>query len=219
MKNSTKLLLIAVLFGCSYKPNNKIPVEFQNNNSEILTSLYKFENDTVQIVRILNKDGNLSLKLGKIWMGDYALINQEFTSTIKIADKDSTQAKYEGEGFKSRLYNERDVMFIQIIPDSSMSNLEVLGFLNYRQEIEKKIDIALKQNNIGEWFAGDLGAGANMLFFIDNWDLAIKTVMAELLKEELMNHVIITKRLTIAPGDWTYEIVFPVEYEGTFNQM
>ncbi|MEM9679987.1 MAG: hypothetical protein AAF901_06655 [Bacteroidota bacterium] len=58
-----------------------------------------------------------------------------------------------------------------------------------------------------------------MLFFIDNWDLAIKTVMAELLKEELMNHVIITKRLTIAPGDWTYEIVFPVEYEGTFNQM
>ncbi|MEM9679988.1 MAG: hypothetical protein AAF901_06660 [Bacteroidota bacterium] len=113
-------------------------MEFQNNNSEILTSLYKFENDTVQIVRILNKDGNLSLKLGKIWMGDYALINQEFTSTIKIADKDSTQAKYEGEGFKSRLYNERDVMFIQIIPDSSMSNLEVLGFLNYRQEIEKK---------------------------------------------------------------------------------
>ena len=219
MKNSTKLLLIAVLFGCSYKPNNKIPVEFQNNNSEILTSLYKFENDTVQIVRILNKDGNLSLKLGKIWMGDYALINQEFTSTIKIADKDSTQAKYEGEGFKCRLYIERDVMFIQIIPDSSMSNLEVLGFLNYRQEIEKKIDIALKQNNIGEWFAGDLGAGANMLFFIDNWDLAIKTVMAELLKEELMNHVIITKRLTIAPGDWTYEIVFPVEYEGTFNQM
>lgn len=100
-----------------------------------------------------------------------------------------------------------------------MSNLEALGFLNFRQEIEGKIDLALKQNNQGEWFAGDMGAGGNMLFFIDNWEQAIKTVKNELSNEDLLDHVLITKRLSIAPDDWTYEIVFPVEYHGVFNQM
>lgn len=219
MKNLLNFFLFAVIIGCSYKPSEKRILNFQNHNSEILTSLFRIDSDTLQIIRIVNNDGKLILKLGKIWSDDYALIHQEFISTSEINDKDSIQKAFEREGYVNQLSNERDVMFIQIIPDSAMTTLEALGFLNFRHEIEGKIDLALKQNNQGEWFAGDMGAGGNMLFFIDNWEQAIKTVKNELANEDLLDHVLITKRLSTAPDDSTYEIVFPVEYQGVFNEM
>lgn len=219
MKNLLNFFLIAVIIGCNYKSNEKRLLNFQNHNSEILTSLYRIDLDTVQLVRVINNNGNLLLKLGKIWMGDFGLIHQEFISTSEINDIDSIQKIYEREGYVNQLSKERDVMFIQIVPDSSMNTLEALGFLNFRQEIEGKIDLALQRNNLGEWFAGDMGAGGNMLYFIDNWEQAIKTVKNVLANEDLLDHVLITKRLSTAPDDWAYEIVFPVEYEGVFNQM
>ncbi|WP_157491440.1 hypothetical protein [Flammeovirga sp. SJP92] len=219
MKNLLSIFLITVIIGCSYKPNEKRLLNFQNHNAEILTSLYRIDTDTLQIARIISNDGKQLLKLGKIWMGDYAITHQEFISTTEIKNKDSIQKAYKRDGYTHQLMNERDVMFIQIVPDSGMSEIEAFGFLNFRQEMEDKIDLALKQKHQGEWFAGDMGAGGNMLFFIDNWEQAIKTVKNELANEDLLDHVLITKRLNTAPDDWTYEVVFPVEYEGVFNQM
>ena len=97
--------------------------------------------------------------------------------------------------------------------------LDALGFLNLRQKIEGQIDEKLQINNLGEWFAGDLGAGANMLFFIDDWDKSMGTVIEVLRKENLLDHVLIAKRIMTSAEDWSYEIVYPIEYEGVFNQM
>ena len=72
---------------------------------------------------------------------------------------------------------------------------------------------------MGEWFAGDMGAGANMLFFITDWDKANEAVMEILREENLLDHVLITKRIGISEDDWKYEVVYPLEYEGVFNQM
>ena len=114
---------------------------------------------------------------------------------------------------------EKDVMFIQIIPDSTMGTFDQLRFLNFRQEIEGQIDEALHRKNLGEWFTGDIGAGANMLFFITDWDKANETVMKILEQENLLDHVLIAKRIGTSEADWNYEVVYPLEYEGIFNQM
>ena len=102
---------------------------------------------------------------------------------------------------------------------STMDNLDVLGFLNLRQKIEDQIDEQLQTKNLGEWFAGDLGAGANMLFFIDDWEKSMRTVIEILREENLLDHVLIAKRIMTSAEDWSYEIVYPIEYEGAFNQM
>ena len=132
---------------------------------------------------------------------------------------DSLSVLFQKEGWATKLGKERDVMFIQIVPDSTMSNLESFGFVDLRQSVEDKIDDALKRGNLGEWFAGDMGAGGNMLFFVDDWDSANELVLEVLNEEGLLEHVLIAKRIMIGEGDWNYEIVYPVEFEGIFNSM
>jgi hypothetical protein len=110
-------------------------------------------------------------------------------------------------------------MFVQIVPDSAMNNVDNWSFLNLRQEIEGKIDERLESKNLGEWFAGDMGASGNMLFFVADWNKSMETVMEILKEEALLDHVLIAKRLMMTNEDWCYEVVYPTGYQGVFNQM
>jgi hypothetical protein len=146
--------------------------------------------------------------------------HQKFTEIIhlKIEDQiiDSLTNRFLNDGFVSKITAERDVMFIQIAPDSTMGNIDALRFLNLRQVIEDIIDERLQSKNYGEWFAGDMGAGGNMLFFINDWEKANEIVMEVLQEEDLIDHVLIAKRIFTSNDDWNYEIVYPLEYEGVF---
>lgn len=166
---------------------------------------------------------SITVQSGQIFLGEYALTHQRFKKVDKFNHDtrtiDSLTNHFTNEGLVTTLLEDRDVMFIQIVPDSTMDNLDVLGFLNLRQNIEGKIDEKLQIEGLGEWFAGDLGAGANMLFFVDDWDRSMATVVEILREEKLLDHVLITKRIMTSAEDWSYEIVYPIEYEGVFNQM
>lgn len=198
-------------------------MQFNNNSGRITKSFYKKNNDTIEFQRILLNDDDLILQTGQIFLGEYALTHQRFKN-VRLFNNDtkaidSLTTYFLNEGYKSKLADDKDVMFIQIIPDSAMGNLESLGFLNLRQDIEERIDERLKGKNLGEWFAGDMGAGGNMLFFINDWEQATETVNEVLREENLLDHVLVAKRIMTAKDDWNYEIVYPVEYEGVFNQM
>jgi hypothetical protein len=58
-----------------------------------------------------------------------------------------------------------------------------------------------------------------MLFFVDDWNKSLKVAIEVLRTEDLLEHVLIAKRVMITKEDWSYEIIFPVEYQGVFNQM
>lgn len=179
--------------------------------------------DTIEFRRILTKDSQLIVQSGQVFLGEYALTHQRFSNVKWFRNEktilDSLEASFNNEGLVTKLTIDKDVMFIQIIPDSTMGTFEVLRFLNFRQKIEEQIDEALQSKNLGEWFAGDMGAGANMLFFITDWDKANEAVMEILKQESLLDHVLVTKRIGTSEEDWNYEVVYPLEYEGIFNQM
>jgi hypothetical protein len=217
------ILCFVLLAACNYRPSEKRLAKFQSNDGKILTSVYKKKSDTIEFKRILTFQLNLTVQSGQIFPGEYALIHQRFKEVARVKHEtgtiDSLINRFSDDGFVTTFLEDRDVMFIQIVPDSAMDNLEVLGFLNLRQEIEGRIDERLADNRLGEWFAGDLGAGANMLFFIDQWDQSLETVMEVLREENLLGQVLIAKRIMTSPEDWSYEVVYPLEYEGVFNQM
>lgn len=214
---------LCILTSCTYRPKEKRLTQFNNNSGQITKSFYKKDNDTIVFQRILINDNDLTLQTGQIFLGEYALTHQRFKNLRHFNNDeniiDSLSNYFLTEGYKSKLGDDKDVMFIQIIPDSIMGNIESLGFLNLRQDIEERIDERLKRGNLGEWFAGDMGAGGNMLFLINDWDKAAETVNEVLQEENLLDHVLIAKRIMTAKDDWNYEIVYPVEYEGIFNQM
>ena len=223
MKNHLIFIFTIILIGCTYKPKEKRLTQFKNNDDKIIESFYSVQGDTIEFIRLLTNHDVLTIKEGRIWFGEYALTHQKFKQTFKLKNTsqnvDSLLTLYKNDGRVSKLGNERDVMFIQIVPDTTMGTIEALGFLNLRQEVEAEIDDVLRNKSLGEWFAGDMGAGGNMLFFIDNWSPAIQVVKAELKKHELLDHVLITKRIMLSSDNWNYEIVYPAEYEGGFNQM
>jgi hypothetical protein len=212
-----------ILTSCTYRPKEKRLTQFNNSSGRITKSFYKKDNDTIEFQRILINNTDLILQTGQIFLGEYALTHQRFKNVRHFKNDnqtiDSLTSYFLNEGHKSKLVSDKDVMFIQIIPDSTMGNIESLGFLNLRQDIEERIDERLKSRNLGEWFAGDMGAGGNMLFFINDWDKAAETVNEVLQEENLLDHVLIAKRIMTTKDDWNYEIVYPVEYEGVFNQM
>lgn len=179
--------------------------------------------DTVDFKRLVSRDARLFVQSGQIYLGDYALTHQRFTTIDELGNDnrtiDSLTNGFIQTGLLKKLADDRDVMFIQIVPDSTMGTLDELGFLNLRQDIEGLIDTRLKMDNSGEWFAGDMGAGGNMLFFIDNWDKAIITVLDVLREQNLVDHVLIAKRVMTTKDDWNYEVIYPIEFEGVFNQM
>ncbi|SHH25017.1 hypothetical protein SAMN04488109_3365 [Chryseolinea serpens] len=214
---------IITCFGCTYRPKQKRLGESRNSDKLILKTFYKKSNDTIEFRRILASNSEIALQNGQLYLDEYGLTYQRFeaVTTFKNESKtiDSLSMHFEKEGWTAKLGKERDVMFIQIIPDSAMSNLESFGFVDLRQSVEDKIDEALKRGNLGEWFAGDMGAGGNMLFFINDWDSATELVLEVLNEEGLLDHVLVTKRIMTGEEDWNYEIVYPVEFEGVFNSM
>lgn len=213
----------SILTGCTYHPNEKRLTQFKNNENRILKSFYKMNKDTIEFRRIITNDSELILQTGQVFLGDYALTHQRFKSVTEFKNEktilDSLEAFFNDQGLVTRLTTEKDIMFIQIVPDSTMGTFDQLRFLNFRQEIEEQIDKTLKSKNLGEWFAGDMGAGANMLFFITDWDKANEVVVELLKKKNLLDHVLITKRIGTSKDDWNYEVIYPLEFEGIFNQM
>jgi hypothetical protein len=215
---------IITCFGCTtYRPKQKRLGESRSNDKLILRTFYKMPDDTIAFRRILASDSEIVFQNGQLYTDESGVTHQRFNAVTKFKNRpeiiDSLSERCASEGWVSKLGSARDVMFIQIVPDSAMSSLESLGFVDLRQSVEDKIDDALKRGNLGEWFAGDMGAGGNMLFFIDDWDSATELALEILNEEGLLDHVLITKRIMIGENDWNYEIVYPLEFEGVFNSM
>ncbi|MFD1001211.1 hypothetical protein ACFQ21_17920 [Ohtaekwangia kribbensis] len=216
------LLLLGLLTDCTYRPKEKRLTKFKNEHSQILESFYKKTNDTIEFKRILTDGATSKIQSGYIFLDDNTLTHQKFSSVQQLTNAnifDSLKTQFKADGFAEKLFDDRDVMFVQIVPDSAMDEEDASGFINLRHNIEEEIDARLKTNNLGEWFAGDMGAGANMLFFVDDWTPAMEIVMEVLREENLLDHVLITKRIATAKNEWNYEIVYPTEYEGIFNEI
>ena len=210
------------LSACTHQPKER-PAKSTNEGNQILESFYKKTNDTIVFKRILTDGTTSKIQSGYIFLDDDALTHQNFSSVQRLPNAatilDSLRTQFKADGFAERIFKDRDVMFIQIMPDSTMNENDVSGFINLRHDIEEKIDEKLKTSNLGEWFAGDMGAGANMLFFVDDWNASMEIVMEVLKEEKLLDRVLITKRIATAKDEWNYEIVYPTEYQGIFNEI
>ena len=155
------------------------------------------------------------------YLGDYAITYQKINTSqpLNLKKIDSLKNEYYKVGYTTKESDFKEVMFIQILPDSAMSDIEYFKFLNLRHNVESEIGDLLEIKGLGQWFAGDMGAGANMLFSLNSWNEANELVIEYLKNENLIDHVLIARRFTVSSDNWHYEIVYPLKYEGKFNSM
>jgi hypothetical protein len=224
LKMKHKLIFLAfVILGCTYKPKEKRLTQFENNDKKIIKTLYKIDKDTIHFKRIIANSTEGILQTGKVYHNKSYLTEQVITQTARFdfdnKTIDSLIDYHARQEFVMKSGADQEVMFVQIVPDSAMSNLDGLRFLNLRQKIEDKIDEVLKSKNLGKWFAGDMGVGANMLFFTNDWAKATEITLEILKQEDLIDHVLIAKRIVITKDDWNYEIIYPIEFTGVFNEL
>lgn len=211
--------LLLVVVSCSQRHPGK---KAEGKKAIVFESFYKKLQDTIEFRRFSVNMFEVEVQHGRVFPGYFGLAYQMFTDRYNLVNKgkivDSLAIRFKKNGFVQKIAEGRDVMFVQLISDS-LSNFEVLNLLSLRHKIEDRIDNKLKEEKSGEWFAGDMGAGANMLFYVDNWDRAIQIVNKILIEENMLGDVLIAKRVMISQEDWMYEIVYPEDYQGVFNSM
>ena len=210
------ILMTFLGFGCKTK-TNKEPIK--NVELDFISSFYKKENDEeIKFFRITKDSSNFRQIEGKISLNkDYNTLQEIKTNTIISGTEiDSIKAKLKSENYRENFDNISKVIFVQIQPKSE-NDLKVLDL---RHSIEGKIHQELNSNKLGEWIAGDLGpGGANMLFDVNNWNKSFEIIMKVLNNENLLEKSLILKRLNTAEDDWNYDIIYPIDYDGVFNQM
>ena len=179
-----------------------------------------FQQDSIyHVKRLITIDGRLNLLSYDINISEPENAGQTFIEDRPITDLvEAEKIKSKNIKYNWKPYRmPRQTLFVQI--ESSAFKDEMTA-LKKRQEIEQKIEVALKSNNNGEWTAGDLGPGeANMLFEVQNIDNAISIILDVLSKEGYYKKTLIGRRLNTAKDDWFYEVIYPFNFSGQFLTM
>lgn len=216
-----QLLTVLGLTSCNHSSDNQTSEHIEANvtlDKEIFT-LYSMTDSIVHVARALtidNKTFDLHL---------YELN----TSTPEAAKQTSisvqTLTKQELDAKKTELINAYiwtpfkgdNVLFVQIQPTGFKNEMDLL---DKRQEIEDKLNTALDNQKLGEWFAGDIGpGGGNMLYKVTNVESALQTILQVLKQNSLDKNVLIGRRAMTDKNDWFYEVIYPTKFTGTFNTM
>ena len=186
---------------------------------EYISLNYKNETeDKIEFSRIVKDSSTLNLIEGEIRFDENYNTLQTIKNkrTISESEIDSINSNLKGKGYRDNFDNIGKIIFVQMQP----KNENDFQVLDLRHKMEEKIHEELKSNGIGEWVAGDLGpGGANMLFEVTEWKKSIPMIMNILNQEGLLKNSLIMKRLNTAKDDWNYEIIYPIDYNGVFNQM
>ena len=216
MKNIGIILITIFALSCNNqtnkKPTEKVEIEYISSN-------YKNETDEkIEFRRIVKDSANLNLIEGQISFDENYNTLQKITNKKIVSESeiDSIKSSLKNKGYRDGFDNIGKVIFVQMQPKNE-NDLEVLDL---RHSMEEKIHEKLNSNGLGEWIAGDLGpGGANMLFKVTEWKKSIPMIMNILNQEGLLKNSLIMKRLNTAEDDWNYEIIYPIDYDGVFNQM
>lgn len=194
------------------KPTEKVDIEYVSSN-------YKNETEaTIKFSRVIKDSLNLNLIEGEISFDENYNTLQKITNKriVTESEVDSINSNLKEKGYRENFDNIGKIIFVQMQP----KNENDLQVLDLRHEIEEKIHEKLKSIGIGEWIAGDLGpGGANMLFEVTEWKKSIPIIMNILNQDGLLRNTLLMKRLNTAKDDWNYEIIYPIDYDGVFNQM
>jgi hypothetical protein len=166
----------------------------------------------------LSSDTGLTLLSYDINTSKPEAASQNFISTKKLANENEAAAiKSQNATFNWAPFKTTLTLFVQIAPSAFKDEPQAL---NIRQDIESKIEAALKAKGLGEWTAGDLDpGGANMLFEVSNIDEAISVILEVLSKAEFDKKTTIGRRINTEAEDWFYEVVYPNNFNGVFLTM
>jgi len=215
------LIVMGFIFiGCASRPNERRLSDFKNNEGRIQRSFYKKVNDTLEFRRFIVNGEVATVQFGQIFQGPYGLNEQKIKHSIQLTKStvalDSLSRLFQASGYQSKFLDDKEELIVQIVPDSTMVHWEQLGFTRLKQQTEEQIDARLKKLHQGEWFASD---SPSMLFYVKDWETAIPVVVEVLKEEKLIDHILMARRIKTTPGEWHYEVIYPLEYEGVFNNM
>ncbi|MDB5233053.1 MAG: hypothetical protein JWR44_46 [Hymenobacter sp.] len=92
--------------------------------------------------------------------------------------------------------------------------------MNERNALETDIAAALESQHLGTWAASDLGPGGmNVLYDTANPMATLPIVVRVLEARGVQNRTRIALRLMTKADDWRYEVVYPVDFSGSFNSL
>jgi hypothetical protein len=220
-----RVLLIMSLFGLfSCRQNANDNMAQKDTSKEPISSkeswtVYSKQDTIIHVKRLTFSDTAFALLSYDINTSQPEATSQSFISAQAFANENEAASAVQSEGtvFNWIPFKAIPTLFVQIAPSAFIDDEHAL---NIRQDIEQKIEGALKAKRLGDWTAGDLGpGGANMLFEVSNTDAAMSVILQILSKEGLDTKVTIARRIYTEAEDWFYEVLYPTQYNSVFMSM
>ena len=181
-------------------------------------ALYRPQPEAIEFVRIVQDSTGLRKISGTLSSDRNYNTAQSIVQVDDIEEHELEGAlkALTAKGFKHQLEDDnKDVLFVQL----QLSGKDTMELLELRHQTEGEINRRLSVSSMGRFIAGDLGpGGANMLFETEDWVAALQLILEQLNGEGLAGDCLIAKRVYTAEDDWAYDIVYPVAYEGVFNE-
>ena len=118
--------------------------------------------------------------------------------------------------YPSKLFVQVDIPF----ENRKQTLFNIITVMNERNTLEEAIEDELVGRHLGEWSASDLGPGGmNMLYSVTSIDSSLSVVVRTLEAHQVQQRARIARRLMTKSDDWRYEVVYPVNFNGSFNTM
>lgn len=215
------MVLLFGLISCGQISNDKKPQIKASGkivSSKEVWTIYSKQDTIFHVKRLLSSDTGLTLLTYDINTSKPEAASQNFINAKKVESENEAAAiKSQNASLNWTPFKTTPILFVQIEASTFKDEIEAL---EVRQNIEQKIEVALKGKGLGEWTAGDLGpGGANMLFEVSNIDNSISIIMEVLSKAGLNKKAIVGRRINTEAVDWFYEVVYPGNFNGVFLTM
>ena len=215
------MALLFGLFSCGQNSNDKkSQTDITQKMVELkeVWTIYSKQDTIFHIKRLVSSDTGLTLLSYDINTSKAETAVQTFINSKTLSsENEATTIKSQSSNFKWAPLKMGLTLFVQIEPSAFKDEMEAL---DKRQDIEQKIETALKLKGLGDWTAGDLGpGGANMLFEVSNVDSATSVILEVLSKAGLDKKTIIGRRIYTEEEDWFYEVIYPKTFNGVFLTM
>ncbi|VAX28780.1 hypothetical protein MNBD_IGNAVI01-2922 [hydrothermal vent metagenome] len=207
-----KLFVTIALLVMAINLNGKdVDKSSETTNFTILSSGYKIvETEKIEFNRIVKYLDKFYHIEGSVSFDDEGNTLQTISEKKEISEDDikSISANMKNEDFKSTLFNDQQVVLVHFV-SKDLNSL--------RTEISHKIKEELVKNDL--WESSDISmfdGTVNLEFEVKDWNKALSLIYKFLIEEKIIEKCLIGKRVYFEEEDYNYEVVYPIDYEGSF---
>lgn len=122
------------------------------------------------------------------------------------------------QGYQETKYDDLTLLFVQTHPRAALAqDNNLLVVFNEFKSLQNVFDEPIYEKHLGNYAASDVGMGFNL--FYNFWDESkgLEAIVKVIESNNLEKQSMVAKRIYKSEDDWDYQVIYPRNFQGTFD--